>query len=56
MGVSSCRLALVRAHYILGEVKEGDALLKAASGSMLFYSHAVRNVEEKKLEVREKKK
>jgi len=38
MGASSCRLALVRAHYILGEVEEADTMMKAAGANMLFYT------------------
>ncbi|MGJ8657723.1 MAG: hypothetical protein ACSHX6_14845 [Akkermansiaceae bacterium] len=46
MGASSCRLALVRTHYILGEVEEADKLMTAAGGQMLFYSLSVQKSHE----------
>lgn len=43
-GASSCKLALIRAHFILGEVEQADALLKAAGGDMLFFNDSAKRV------------
>ncbi len=60
MGASSCKLALVRAHFILGEVEEADALLKSAGANMLFYNNSIQGMlkamKEKPIKLQQSKK
>ncbi len=45
-GASSCKLALIRAHFILGEVEQADALLKGVGGSSVLMFDSMKRMQQ----------